>query len=44
MAINVLEQPSHEPSILAYVNSGHICIRKKEGGEGGEGEEGCRNA
>ena len=37
IAINVLEQPSHEPSILASVNSGHICVRKKEGGEEGEG-------
>ena len=44
IAINVLEQPSHEPSILASVNSGHICVRKKEEGEGGEGGEGCRNA
>ena len=38
--INVLEQPSHEPSILASVNSGHICVRKKrEGREGREGRE-----
>lgn len=36
IAINVLGQPSHEPSILASVNSGHICVRKKrEGRDGG---------
>ena len=42
IAINVLEQPSHEPSILASVNSGHIyiyiCVRKKR--EGREGRDG----
>lgn len=38
IAINVLEQPSHEPSILASVNSGHMCVRKKR--EGREGRDG----
>ena len=37
ITINVLEQPSHEPLIQASVNSGHIRVRKIEGGEGGEG-------
>ena len=34
ITINVLEQPSHEPLIQASVNSGHIRVRKIEGGEG----------
>ena len=34
ITIHVLEQPSHEPLIQASVNSGHIRVRKIEGGEG----------